>query len=339
MQKALTLALPGNAFSKELTLVDIADPRSWTIRESSGLQHSLAASNNADRFFQEMGNSHKVPLDLIYISVAQDEAGRHCFVCLEDAAQALRQPGENLALIPESIAKSRRETEGAVLLYARPAHEASLDNGVVPGAATSKLVDNISRRHKPPHAASDNELCPKHHPLANYDVIPQLSLGPTQKLILCDEASLTRQMPEERIFEHLSLIVNCHEPSVCNGFYKVGVCGSGRMPKIVCQEVHKWYSLGEADMNRTNDQIQEKIWENLQSGSVAVHCLAGIHRAACIVACHFLWRHYTLRDHRVPKDPTEIYDCLQAARPHVEPAYKHVLESYRGYLQAKLASP
>ena len=44
-------------------------------------------------------------------------------------------------------------------------------------------------------------------------------------------------------------------------------------------------------MNDANDAIQEAIWAQLQRGTVAVHCLAGIHRAACIVACHYLWRY------------------------------------------------
>jgi len=184
-----------------------------------------------------------------------------------------------------------------------------------------------------------NELCPKWSLGCNYDVIPELSLGPTQKLILSDEETLRRQRPEERIFEHLCLIVNCHENAarVPGNFYKIGVCSTGQMPDIICQQVHKWYQDSESEMNRINDVMQAKIWDALQRGTVVVHCLAGIHRAACIVACHFLWRHYVLRDRGVTNDVFEIYACLKAARPHVEPAYGLVLERYKKHLQSVTA--
>lgn len=69
---------------------------------------------------------------------------------------------------------------------------------------------------------------------------------PTQRLILCDENTLCREMPEERIFEHLTLIVNCHEtqaasrkrPGVASGGFYIGVAckrrkvGSWGPPKL-----------------------------------------------------------------------------------------------------------
>eukprot|EP00971_Amphidinium_carterae_P252919 5021238-Amphidinium_carterae.1 len=36
-------------------------------------------------------------------------------------------------------------------------------------------------------------------------------------------------------------------------------------------------------MNKRNDEIQKAMWTALQRGTVAVHCLAGIHRA--LIAC------------------------------------------------------
>merc|ERR1712117_436956 len=101
--------------------------------------------------------------------------------------------------------------------------------------------------------------------------------------------------------------------------YKIGSCSTEDKPKVIFQAVHQWFSLG-SDMNKTNDEIQEAMWEALQSGTVAVHCLAGIHRAACIVACHFLWRYYALGHKHIPGDSPSIYCKLQAVRRHVTPA-------------------
>ena len=44
----------------------------------------------------------------------------------------------------------------------------------------------------------------------------------------------------------------------------------------------------DVDVDVDVDVVGERGSQN--GGSVAVHCLAGIHRAACIVACHFLFR-------------------------------------------------
>jgi protein-tyrosine phosphatase len=38
------------------------------------------------------------------------------------------------------------------------------------------------------------------------------------------------------------------------------------------------------------DMMNEAMWEGLQTGNVVVHCLAGVHRAACVVVTHYLWR-------------------------------------------------
>jgi hypothetical protein len=43
----------------------------------------------------------------------------------------------------------------------------------------------------------------------NYSICPEVSLGPNQKIILCDENTL-RQARGSDIFDSLTLIVNCH---------------------------------------------------------------------------------------------------------------------------------
>ena len=98
--------------------------------------------------------------------------------------------------------------------------------------------------------------------------------------------------------------------------------------------MHEWYSGGAATVAK-NDTIQKAIWRHLEGGdSVAVHCLAGIHRVACIVACHFLYmyRHFALGQRSVPAEPADIYSKMQSVRPHVSRAYEHVLRKYMEFL-------
>jgi len=237
--------------------------------------------------------------------------------------------------------KKLRDESDAVMLYATEANGDAKDSATA--STEVKVASRLSNLPAPAIPAaviasplSDLELCPHSSPWArNYSVIPDLSLGPTQRLILCDEATLTRNLPQERIFEYLRLIVNCHESRSAPGKYKVGSCAGKDPPKAIFQAVHEWHGLNSTEMNSVNDSIQESMWEQLQQGSVAVHCLAGIHRAACIVACHFLWRHYVLGHRDVPCDPKVIYQRLKAVRPAVSPAYAHVLQKYEAHLKSK----
>ena len=94
--------------------------------------------------------------------------------------------------------------------------------------------------------------------------------------------------------------------------YAVGTKGK---LEVIAHAVHNWWRAGAAATVEHNDAIQRAIWRHLRGGgSVAVHCLAGIHRAACIVACHFLYRHYTLGHAEVPADAADIYAKLISVR-------------------------
>ena len=72
------------------------------------------------------------------------------------------------------------------------------------------------------------------------------------------------------------------------------------------------------------DDTMVQIWEAVQQGTVAIHCLAGIHRAAVMCACFFLYRHYKLGHTDVPHDKKEIYKCMKEVRPSVDEAYPHI---------------
>jgi len=317
----LQLYLPDNVLYQKVTFFDPLNPRCWTVTNLLGREHCLSEPSNAELFFADVESSLKVKIDCVYVSISQDAAGRHRFASLGTVARILKAGSGQLPLCSEAEVKDQRDGGGATMIFA-------------------KVVDVLDVCDVAPKQLSGSELavvddlCPKRSIFGqNYDVIPDLSLGITQKLILCDEATLMRALPDERIFEHLTLIVNCHENAVSPGKYKVGACAVGKHPSVVCQAVHGWHCRDTARINTRNDEIQRAIWENLQEGTVAVHCLAGIHRAACIVACHFLWRHYTLGHKHIPSDPVEIYRRLQAARPAVDPAYEHVLRMYEAHLK------
>lgn len=322
----LVVELPDNVMYQKLTIFDPVNPRLWVATNLLGRDHCLSTPQDAELFFTDVESSLNAAINLIYLSVSQDADGRHHFVSLGSAASVLKAGSGRLSLCAEAEVKELRDSGGAVLLFAKAPAETNADDVGLSGSASK---DTMPAR---------DAMCPKSSIFArNYDVIPELSIGITQKLILCDEATLMRELPEEKIFEHLKLIVNCHENAVPRNKYKVGSCTIGEHPLVICQAVHGWHSRDAAGMNRKNDDIQRAIWEQLQHGTVAVHCLAGIHRAACIVACHFLWRHYALGHTEIPSDPVEIYCRLQAARPAVDPAYEHVLRAYEAHLKKRTA--
>lgn len=97
------------------------------------------------------------------------------------------------------------------------------------------------------------------------------------------------------------------------------------------------YSNRGQEINKKIDAINEAMWAAVQEGTVAVHCLAGIHRAACIMACHFLYRYYILGQKHIPHNTTDIYKKMISVRPHVSPAYEDILRGYEAYLKTKVS--
>lgn len=316
--------LPDNVLYQRLEVVKPLEPSSWKVVNTLGKWKNLSSPDEAAAFFEDTTCSLKASLDKVFLSISQEADGQHRFVRLADAADALCHGGKAIvSSLAEAQVKDVEVAGGVVKLFARAERvreqQVPSDGLVIPKAALG----------------GRDEYCPKQSPWAsNYDVIPDLSLSLTNRLILCDEATLARHLPEERIFDHLKLIVNCHENKVQAGKYKIGSCSSSDQPAVICQAVHGWHGQQPESMNAINDQIQASIWEHLQRGTVAVHCLAGIHRAACIVACHFLYRYYILGHTDIPHNTTEIYRRLKAARPHVEPAYAHVLRNYENHLKS-----
>ena len=180
------------------------------------------------------------------------------------------------------------------------------------------------------------ELAP-HGTWTNYSVVPWLCLGRTAAVILSDEETLCRELPDERIFEHLRLVINCHQDRPGRAYRAGAPWASGKSPDVVAHAAHTWYSTDRERTNQKIDRINERMWATLrEGGTVAIHCLAGIHRAAMITACHFCTDVLGHTTHR--GDEAEIYRKLISVRPHVSPAYQaYVLRGYKApVVQGKL---
>merc|ERR1712217_345924 len=155
--------------------------------------------------------------------------------------------------------------------------------------------------------------------------------------MLSDESTLHSGVERNgiKIFNHLSLIVNCHETADADrpGKYNVGRA----QPVVIYQPIHKLMSGNPETVIDIMNRIQKEVWARLQEGSVAIHCLAGVHRAPIVVVCHYLYRHYVLGHKDVCIDIDTIYSRLRAVRPAVEPlSYIKLINIYHDYLKKTL---
>jgi len=204
---------------------------------------------------------------------------------------------------------------------------------------TARCPDQEAEAVSAPNEATTEEeidLCPPKGLWRNYNVCEDLTLGSKQRVMLSDESTLRTGVDKNgiKIFNYLSLIVNCHEGQRANvpGKYNVGAA----KPRLVFEPIHALMAAKPLTIITTIDKIQKEIWDALQTGSVAVHCLAGVHRAPTVVVCHYLWRHYALGHDQVCCDVPTIYKRLSAIRPGVQPlGYIQLIDIYQEYLIAK----
>eukprot|EP00405_Crypthecodinium_cohnii_P008666 CAMPEP_0206427420 /NCGR_PEP_ID=MMETSP0324_2-20121206/5025_1 /ASSEMBLY_ACC=CAM_ASM_000836 /TAXON_ID=2866 /ORGANISM="Crypthecodinium cohnii, Strain Seligo" /LENGTH=325 /DNA_ID=CAMNT_0053892687 /DNA_START=16 /DNA_END=993 /DNA_ORIENTATION=- len=284
------------------------DPTTWQAELRTG---------STSPFLQEATEDPVLKRRLVaaLVSVTQDNDGQHRFLALADVLAG--RPLEASKLLDESTAKST----GFELLYARPEDFRAAAPG--PSVTSSDNLDIM--------ALVQDEMAPKLG-YVNYSVVPWLCLGKKQRVLLSDETTLKNYHIKEKILEYVSLVVNCHEEGCDHSKYRVGQSSPNRRPDVITEAVHTWFSGPSAEKNH---QIQCAIWQHLeQGGSVAVHCLAGIHRAACIVACQFLFRYHVLGHTHVPHEVDDIYRKLKSVRPHVSPAYQRVFQEYEVYVKS-----
>jgi len=305
---------PTGAPVQHLVLPDPLDARTWTVGlGSSDVPFHLAC----DLLTHSLGGS----LEHKYVQFRMDSLGRHEYVNLGDVQGfgTKRDNSEPLPVILEDAVKEIRREKG--------------DEVVV---LTASYPDVQVEAEQTPISEDENVLCPSRGLWRNYNVCEDLSLGRTQRVIVSDESTLHTGVEANgiQIFNYLSLIVNCHETSASArpDKYRVGSAN----PRVIYQPIHELMRATPEHVVTTMDWIQEAVWESLQTGSVAVHCLAGVHRAPTVIVCHYLWRHYKLGHSKVCNDFATIYERLRALGPGVEPlSYLTLIDTYQKYLISK----
>jgi hypothetical protein len=121
----------------------------------------------------------------VFVSVEQTGDGRHKFISLTVARRIILD-GSTLSvkMFGEDIVKANVEASGSIMVFARPENETFTPMQNRRTSSGLKVWENFS-------------------------ICPEVSLGPNQKLILCDENTL-KQTQGSPIFDSLTLIVNCH---------------------------------------------------------------------------------------------------------------------------------
>eukprot|EP01126_Amoeba_proteus_P057165 TRINITY_DN7256_c0_g1_i6.p1 TRINITY_DN7256_c0_g1~~TRINITY_DN7256_c0_g1_i6.p1 ORF type:complete len:298 (+),score=48.42 TRINITY_DN7256_c0_g1_i6:28-894(+) len=161
---------------------------------------------------------------------------------------------------------------------------------------------------------------------SHFTIVSELSVG-THKLLLSNALVLLSNI--HRSFSELqnvSLIVNCQSVSNRHTY-------SVKTEKILAHPIHDIGQNIESDIE-VFMKINVQIWESLQKGNVVVHCLAGFHRAACVVVSHFLWRYHVLGHHFLSNDLNQIYSDLSERRRGVSPLdYIDFLKIFRSHLE------
>ena len=229
-------------------------PSTWTVQlnDANGLQSGQSQVNDVP--LAAAAEALAAALGDAYISIAQDAAGRHRFIRLSDAVSGRASASciVEEAEVKELQAAKLAAPEGRFkLLYARPVGARNADLPAAGAAGPSTLASLVS-----------DDLAPHSH-YTNYSVVPWLCLGTRQRVILCDESTLTRPQPDDRIFESVTLVVNCHEAG-CNATkYRIGA-GAGQL-QVITHAVHEWYGEGSATVEK-NDAIQRAIWQHLEAG-------------------------------------------------------------------------
>jgi protein tyrosine phosphatase len=159
----------------------------------------------------------------------------------------------------------------------------------------------------------------------DYHIVEELCFG-QNKLVISNESVLTSPLSgRPSVLDNVSLIVNCNMASPPP--YTV------RTEKVICHPVHAMpRTRGASDTKLA--AINEDIWAGLQKGNVVIHCLAGVHRASCIVVSHALFRHYKLQHTHISSDIATIYTKLASIRKGVQPlGYLALVTSFREFLE------
>lgn len=308
----LIVRLPGSRTLSALLLERPLDPSTWVSLTKPG-----GASRQRGRAAIEAVLLGLPPADAqkaVYVQHRMDNLGRHEYIDLSALARRLGEGGgPEVSVVGEDFVKPLLESGRALVFTAQPVQGMVVPTGL------------------PPRSAEDARLCPPMSLHANYSVCEELTLGGTQRVFLADEATLARggaAMPP--IFNHVVLVVNCHQDASAARPDKYRL-GEAR-PAVLYQPVHKLYGSPAPVVVAALRVIVEQMWQALQRGSVAVHCLAGLHRAPAVVACFYLYRRYILGHTQLPSDISQIYERIRAIRPSVAPlGYLSLIRTFETY--------
>jgi hypothetical protein len=166
----------------------------------------------------------------------------------------------------------------------------------------------------------------------DYTIIDELGIG-TNKFLLCSENVLTApprnaELRPDFLFDNITLIVNCHKKEKPGRKYTVN------SKKVVYYPIHSLLGADDTEeILQTFNTFNENIWEALKEGNVFCHCLAGVHRAACVAVSHYLWRYHKLGHTHLPCDISSIYQSLASRRPGVAPlSYVSLVRTWERHL-------
>lgn len=169
---------------------------------------------------------------------------------------------------------------------------------------------------------------------SDYTILDELRVGRNQ-LLLSNESCLLKRGGRalDSNFQNISLIVNCHMQSVPVDYYAVPC-------RVMCHAVHQLSRMPAHHRMQVFLEINEAIWEGLQTGTVVVHCLAGVHRASCVVVSHMLYRHFVKGQTYLSSDILTNYAGLAKIRRGVEPlGYIDLVRDFRNYLVSLTSNP
>lgn len=315
----MVVQLPEHGRCVSIVLTKPLDPRSWRTVPKNKKED---ARDGGHAILELVGGFP--PADQrkpVFIQFQMDNLGRHKYLSVSELAESFHTSGEVYPVVvrSEDEVKQLREDRDVIVLTAHALSPSGTGDSM--GVAAPDTDDAI--------------LCPPMSLQANYSVVHDLTLGRTQRVILVDESTLARGGPHmPPIFNHLTLIVNCHQDASANrpGKYRTG----SAEPKVHFQPVHKLYGeIPNTIVTRLTD-IVVRMWDELQRGSVAVHCLAGLHRAPAVVACFYLYRYYALGHRQLPHNIDEIYGRMRAVRPSVAPlGYIELIKLFQRHMISK----
>jgi hypothetical protein len=280
-----------------LGLVDHLYPSTWTVTFASNPNPQPLTS--CPDLLAGLGTS-------VYFDIGFDAMGRRRYVSVADAIPVLvRQPPVAIRVLNEG------QLPGVPKVYfARRKYGTNEYNDYT-------VVEDLS-------------VGPNLILLANHDVLLRKYFG------FSDDkdsglVSFARHTALPDVLSNIALIVNCHQPYHSKEAYTV------RPRAVICFPVHQMRKSNGRPMDNDPvtiyDRFNRAIWEALQSGSVVIHCLAGVHRAASVCVAHYLWRYHVLGHKHLPCNIAQIYVNLANIRRGVAPlSYIGLVQEYEQYL-------